>query len=723
MASAIFTKAEQISPETAMQIAKRELATAASGRGMRAAKASETLTLAYTSKSVLNEEDNCFYVFNRSNGGFVIAGADDCASSVLAVVDEGSFNADSIPSAIAWWFEKCQEEISGAMMEGLSASDATAETDAAPRANVPAVTRSSVSPLLTTTWSQNAPYNQDCVFTNSNGTEYTAPGGCVPVALAQVMRYYEWPQTAITGDWTNTTSVYDEAVFDNLTFDWDNMPDALTSSSSEAEKAAVASLIRNCGKIVNAYYTSGCTSALEDYILSAAPRIFGYSKSVSYRTRFHYTDSEWEAIIINELLNKRPVIYAGGSSAYRHAFVVDGYDAESNLFHLNLGWGGIYNGYYSLSSLVVRGTGLYMNFNGGERGENIIINLRRPADDDKLDIPMVCNGNIDGVKYTNKYEGRRKTQLITSTKTQSYYFTKVTLSVSRFSSFGNYELDYMNPIHTCYMAVRATDIATGEVLFIESPQTDSHPAGSNYNNSYFGFIMGDSYLEKGHSYKVDLFYHMEDSEEWLPVVFAYNCSETAILTRNEDNTYSVTRAEELPNIEIVGMETGEAAVNGTLDVKATLCNTGDIDWFGKYTVTLLNADSVKVASRDFTLTIAAGATATLETQFSLSGLEAGDYSIQGKAALKDASDPYLVTVTSGVMTGIDGVSEDSAAVTLSDSHISVSADEAAIAVYNMAGQLVASADGNEMEISQLGAGVYVAKIVADGADIVKKFAK
>ena len=35
----------------------------------------------------------------------------------------------------------------------------------------------------------------------------------------------------------------------------------------------------------------------------------------------------------------------------RHAVVVDGYDSDNQTFHFNLGWGGYYDGWYSLDSL------------------------------------------------------------------------------------------------------------------------------------------------------------------------------------------------------------------------------------------------------------------------------------------------------------------------------------------------------------------------------------
>ena len=54
--------------------------------------------------------------------------------------------------------------------------------------------------------------------------------------------------------------------------------------------------------------------------------------------------------------NHRPIIWSGFESGEHgvlengHAWVCDGYN-EENLFHMNWGWGGNDNGYYSIDIL------------------------------------------------------------------------------------------------------------------------------------------------------------------------------------------------------------------------------------------------------------------------------------------------------------------------------------------------------------------------------------
>ena len=63
------------------------------------------------------------------------------------------------------------------------------------------------------------------------------------------------------------------------------------------------------------------------------------------------TYAQWVDTIYNELLHARPVVLGGHSSGGGHAFVADGYDSESNFFHINWGWTGKSNDYFALSVL------------------------------------------------------------------------------------------------------------------------------------------------------------------------------------------------------------------------------------------------------------------------------------------------------------------------------------------------------------------------------------
>ena len=77
---------------------------------------------------------------------------------------------------------------------------------------------------------------------------------------------------------------------------------------------------------------------------------FGYQNTVQDRHRICYSIDGWEDLIYSELVNGRPVLYGGSREDDGHAFVCDGYDGNG-LFHINWGFGGIFDAYFSLSVL------------------------------------------------------------------------------------------------------------------------------------------------------------------------------------------------------------------------------------------------------------------------------------------------------------------------------------------------------------------------------------
>ena len=120
---------------------------------------------------------------------------------------------------------------------------------------------------MTTTWDQGKYYNAMCPSDNSlndyylGGHPYT---GCTNTAMAQVMKYWNWPvhgsgsySYTWEGDpWYNWHYGTLSADFENTYYDWDNMPNELTSSSTQAQIDAVSTLIYHCGVSTQSGYNS-----------------------------------------------------------------------------------------------------------------------------------------------------------------------------------------------------------------------------------------------------------------------------------------------------------------------------------------------------------------------------------------------------------------------------------------------------------------------------------
>lgn len=301
----------------------------------------------------VSEVADAYYVFNIQYGGFVIAAADDQVPAVLGYTDNGSFDSDDIPDNMRGYLEGMAAEIQ-AIRQGLGTGVTSNSSD-----------RQAIAPMVTTKWNQgnssgNA-YNYQCPQVSYTGQTklYYSLTGCVATAMAQVMKYHEWPKEKCEEipsyeskqKYGNINAAGTLPALPGIIFDWANMKDSYSNESeTDASAIAVAQLMRYCGQSVEMKYSPAASSAPTANIALALKDYFGYDDGVRTENRTSYTFEEWNEMIYHELLEKRPVVLSGSSSGGAHAFVCDGYDTD-NYFHINWGWGGSKDGYFLLSVL------------------------------------------------------------------------------------------------------------------------------------------------------------------------------------------------------------------------------------------------------------------------------------------------------------------------------------------------------------------------------------
>ena len=295
-----------------------------------------------------------FYIFNADDGGFVIVAADDRAVPVLGYSDNGFINVDNLPANFQWWLGEYEREIDYAIENDIAADEETSEEWAALRAGqtLPLRDAKGVTPLLQTKWDQGPYpyYNSLCPHDVYGNYAVT---GCVATAMAQIMKYWEYP---IVGKgshfyWNNNFGAQ-YANFETNYF-WNNMPNKVDASSSFMQIYSVAKLMRVCGVSVDMGYdisANGGSGALPRNVPNAFSNYFDYSSNVKILAQSNYSYSAWQSILKNELNNGRPVFYSGSGSDGGHAFVCDGV-SNSNNFHFNWGWGGSSDGYFAINAL------------------------------------------------------------------------------------------------------------------------------------------------------------------------------------------------------------------------------------------------------------------------------------------------------------------------------------------------------------------------------------
>ena len=291
-----------------------------------------------------------YYVFNDDTGkGFVVVAGDDKMGEVLAYSHEASIDMANLNPEARYLFDSYRqvyEELGKNKTLTTRAGAATKAADA-------------VQPLLKSKWGQDYPYSKQ--------TQYVT--GCVATAVAQVMYYHKWPaqgkgQESYKVTFDNTVRSAD---FTKSHYDWDNMlPDYNRRNVTTKQEDAVALLMNDVGIATNMQYTDRA-SGTQSYMAERALRNY-FDYDASMVTRSYEGVDNFIEIVKNELRNGFPLYISGDSkTGGGHAWVCDGFDEEDK-FHMNFGWNGQANGYYSLATLSVTSTG--SEFNGAQHSFN-----------------------------------------------------------------------------------------------------------------------------------------------------------------------------------------------------------------------------------------------------------------------------------------------------------------------------------------------------------------
>ena len=290
-------------------------------------------------------------IINNKNKGFIIVAADNHVYPILSIGYEGEYKSDTLllPPNYKSWMDNYTEQILYVKEHNIKSTayiDHNWQELLNPT-NIPN-NFNNLEPLLTTTWGQECYYNQLCPYNIFSPYCERTLTGCVATAMAQIMKYHNYP---INGNgyhgYNAPTYGYQYADFGSTTYDWQNMPDNITSQNS-----AIATLMYHCGVSVDMDYsiyesTTGVENAKNSLI-----NYFNYSSKAKYIHKENF-EAQWKNIIISQLNSHLPIYYSGqgsGQGSIRHAFVCDGY-LDSNQFHFNWGWGYYDPNYYYLDNL------------------------------------------------------------------------------------------------------------------------------------------------------------------------------------------------------------------------------------------------------------------------------------------------------------------------------------------------------------------------------------
>jgi len=447
MAFAIQVQARPVDRERAHQMALNFM----NANGLRSAQLNDVTTAAGFSN---------IYVFTAEDG-FVLMSADDCMPPILAYSLNGAFDFENMPDNKRAWIEEYSQIIQSAIDQHQDADPEIAQQwrDLAEGNNSRNARYVVVEPMTQTHWNQSDPYNLLCP---SNSVT-----GCVATAMAQVMKYWNYPHHGIgSHSYTHPTYGVLSADFQSTIYDWANMLNNYNGSSNSTQNMAVATLMYHCGVSVDMEYSPTGSGAVTAKVANALKAYFNYSNETQHLDRASYSDDEWIALLKADLDQGRPVLYHGSGNGGGHAFVFDGYNSD-NYFHVNWGWGGYCDEYYVVNNLnpgpggIGSGSlGVYNDFQGAVVGihpsESIAsaptnltytqtestITLTWTAATGAASYNIYCNGSLIGntssTTYTHNAPHGTSVYIVRSVDANGY------LSLS--SNAVTVTVDYLSPV-------------------------------------------------------------------------------------------------------------------------------------------------------------------------------------------------------------------------------------------------------------------------------------
>ena len=377
--------ANPVEPEKALEVAKKFWSNKAeNNEPVEFVRCSTDKMAKAGSRLKLQENNPQFYIFTPENsGGFVIVSGEDELPAIVGYSTQGAGLATEMPSVLVEWLGEYSEYVNDVRAGVIEP------------AAVQAAAGTRIEPMLKTSWNQGAPYNNMCPTVNGQPT----PTGCTATAMAQIMKFHEWPKSP-TCNITYHNNVTDETENIDLTshvYDWANMLDHYRGSYNQKQANAVAQLMVDVGKAIQSNYAPAGTGSTPTNVCDALVNVFDYTPQIVMVNRRETTEEAFMSLIRDNLEARQPLLFSGHSQNIEsgHAFVCDGID-ENNLLHIDWGWDGAYNGYFSMTYMKPDGVGTGGGAGRYNVGMGVVANIRprEKGEPDRAGDPTVYSTSI-----------------------------------------------------------------------------------------------------------------------------------------------------------------------------------------------------------------------------------------------------------------------------------------------------------------------------------------
>lgn len=300
-------------------------------------------------EEVRNENEvTAFYVVNYNEGGFLLLSADLRTAPIIGFSETGSFNMDeaNMPDGLKFWIKDAKKQIFEIQKSDIKASEKekiawklvkeSLINEVSSLKNLPidecyehteVVTK---GPLCTSSaWGQEYGFYNSLPEITCNELERHPYAGCVPIAMAQIMDYYEYPNS----------------------WNWTNIPTYTTTTSS-----FIADLHDAINNMYPGYPDYRCdgTYVYGSMVAPVLKNTFGYTSA-------SYSSYNYRTVESNLYYNKPVLLAANDPDEGGHMWLCDGYKTvgyywddctgiEYLYFYMKWGWYGIYDAWFSFGT-------------------------------------------------------------------------------------------------------------------------------------------------------------------------------------------------------------------------------------------------------------------------------------------------------------------------------------------------------------------------------------
>jgi len=338
-----------------------------------------------------NDEKKLAYIFHLAPQGFVVVSADTKIAPVISYSFRNNYSTEDVYENNGFQMLKDDMKLRWEALPQTSAELKTNNSEIwenyqnenfaafQTRDEIwPPEGYSSTTGWIEVQWNQGAPWNAFCPI--DPGTGGRSVTGCVATAMSMIMQYHHFAGNPTFSDaddyWSTETSPMIHIDNHAATRDFPTFPELNTYLPDMTEHLSnwetltnddVAALNFAAGVSVEMAYSEEGSGAMTMDVDDALLDKFGFD-SATYVNNINAT---FYNNLKSNMQNAKPVFLGiiESGSPYGHAIIVDGYNSNDDTYHLNMGWGGSADGWYSLPNGMPSGfdtiTQAVINIEGG----------------------------------------------------------------------------------------------------------------------------------------------------------------------------------------------------------------------------------------------------------------------------------------------------------------------------------------------------------------------